>query len=222
MTVVAVDGGHARGQTPYAWTGPVRSTRRPGRSTGPLLGLEFFRDKAGMVKVTVAPKALKRAQDHRQLTMRNWRIAIRAADQGDQPVHGRTDGVLLFRRHFLPFDKLDKWPRRRLKAGAPEGVEAHTSALLEPPGGSVSPPATLGHGRHRRRAAGASPGPGHFKGALPNTCWHKSLGLKGFLDPYRGFRESWANRSVRTRMPDGVGGARASLASTRFCAGGVE
>jgi hypothetical protein len=76
VTVVAVDGGHARGQTPYAWTGPVRSTRRPGRSTGPLLGLEFFRDKAGIVNVTVAPKALKRAQDHRQLTMRNWTIAM--------------------------------------------------------------------------------------------------------------------------------------------------
>ena len=29
----------------------------------PLLGFEFFRDKAGKVRVTVAPKALKRAQD---------------------------------------------------------------------------------------------------------------------------------------------------------------
>ncbi len=31
--------------------------------------------------------------------------------------------------------------------------------------------------------------------ALPNAYWHKSLGLKGFLDPYRRFRD--AERTAR-------------------------
>ena len=46
------------------------------------------------------------------------------------------------------------------------------------------------------RDTGAWPAPGHSNRALPNTYWHKSLGLKGFLDPYRGFRECSANRPV--------------------------
>ena len=154
--------------------------------------------------------------DHAQLEERDG-----AADHGDQPVHGRTDGVLLFRRHFLPFDKVDKWPRRRLKAGAPEGVEARTSALLEPPGGSVSPPASSVTGgiaeglpAHRRVLA-TSKGP--TKHLLAQVTWPERIPR-----PYRGFRESWANRPVPTRMPGGVGGARASLASTRFCAGALS
>ena len=68
------------------------------------------------------------------------------------------------------------------------------------------------------RVAGSWP----LQRALPNAYWHKTMGLKGFTEPYRGFRECSANRPVRTRMPGGVGGARASLASTRFCAGGGQ
>ena len=43
----------------------------------PLLGFRFFRDKAGKVRVTVAPKALKRAEDRlRELTTRNWGVSM--------------------------------------------------------------------------------------------------------------------------------------------------
>jgi len=43
----------------------------------PLLGFQFFRDKAGRVGITVAPKALKRAEDRiRQLTTRNWGVSM--------------------------------------------------------------------------------------------------------------------------------------------------
>jgi hypothetical protein len=43
----------------------------------PLLGFEFFRDRDGRVRVTVAPMALKRAKDRlRRLTSRRWGVSM--------------------------------------------------------------------------------------------------------------------------------------------------
>ena len=43
----------------------------------PLLGFQFFRYRDGRIGVTVAPKALKRAQERiRQLTTRNWGVSM--------------------------------------------------------------------------------------------------------------------------------------------------
>ena len=43
----------------------------------PLLGFQFFRYRDGRIGVTVAPKALKRAEDRiRQLTTRNWGVSM--------------------------------------------------------------------------------------------------------------------------------------------------
>ena len=122
----------------------------------PLLGFEFFRDKAGKVRVTVAPKALKRAQERiRQLTTRNWSVSM---EQRIKEINRFTVGwtaYFCFADTFLPFDKLDKWLRRRLRqvrwkewkrSQRATGTSEH----------SVSATAMRAPGRHRRRDTGAS------------------------------------------------------------------
>lgn len=67
----------------------------------PLLGFRFFCDRAGKVRVTVAPKALKRAQDRvRQLTTRNWGVSM---ERRVKEIN-RLDGVLSFADGGLPFE----------------------------------------------------------------------------------------------------------------------
>jgi RNA-directed DNA polymerase len=82
----------------------------------PLLGFQFFRDKAGKVRATVAPKALKRAQDRiRQLTTRNWGVSMqRRIKEINRFTVGWT-AYFSFADTFLRFERLDKWLRRRLR-----------------------------------------------------------------------------------------------------------
>ena len=100
----------------------------------PLLGFQFFRYRDGRIGVTVAPKALKRAEDRiRQLTTRNWGVSMeRRVKEINRFTVGWT-GYFAFADTILPFEKLEKWLRRRLQTGALEGVEASTNALPEPP-----------------------------------------------------------------------------------------
>ena len=57
-----------------------------------------------------------------------------AADQGDQPLHRRVDGLLCVRRYTLPFRDLDKWLRRRLRQVRwKEWKRVRTNALPQPP-----------------------------------------------------------------------------------------
>ena len=83
---------------------------------GPLLGFAFFRYRDGRVGVTVAPKALKRAQDRiRRLTTRNWGVSMeRRVKEINRFTVGWT-AYFAFADTFLPFEKLDKWLRRRLR-----------------------------------------------------------------------------------------------------------
>jgi hypothetical protein len=155
----------------------------------PLLGFEFFRDKAGKVRVTVAPKALKRPQDRiGQLTRRQLERLDGAADQGDQPLYGRMDGVLRVRRHLPTVRQARQVAAPQAQAGALEGVETRTNryrnlrALGIPTRDARSWAASQ---KGYWRIAGSWP----LQRALPNAYWHETLGLKGFLDPYRGFRE---------------------------------
>jgi RNA-directed DNA polymerase len=76
----------------------------------PLLGFQFFCYRDGTVGVTVAPKALKRAQDRiRQLTTRNWGVSMeRRVKEINRFTVGWT-AYFAFADTFLPFEKLDKW-----------------------------------------------------------------------------------------------------------------
>ncbi len=82
----------------------------------PLLGFQFFRYRDGRIGVTVAPKALKRAQERiRQLTTRNWGVSMeRRIKEINRFTVGWT-GYFAFADTVLPFEKLEKWLRRRLR-----------------------------------------------------------------------------------------------------------
>ena len=78
----------------------------------PLLGFQFFRYRDGTIGVTVAPKALKRAQERiRQLTTRTG--ASRWSGGSRRSTASRSDGRLLrVCRHPSPFEELEKRLRR--------------------------------------------------------------------------------------------------------------
>ena len=155
----------------------------------PLLGFQFFRYRDSRIGVTVAPKALKRAQDRiRQLTTRNWGVSMeRRVKEINRFTVGWT-AYFAFADTFLPFEKLDKWLRRRLRQvrwkewKRPQTRYRNLRALGIPDRDARSWAASQ---KGYWRVAGSWP----LQTALPNAYWHKTTGLKGFLDPYRRFRE---------------------------------
>jgi group II intron reverse transcriptase/maturase len=155
----------------------------------PLLGFVFFRYRDGRVGVTVAPKALKRARDRiRQLTTRNWGVSMqRRVKEINRFTVGWT-AYFAFADTILPFEKLDKWLRRRLRQvrwkewKRPQTRYRNLRALGIPDRDARSWAASQ---KGYWRVAGSWP----LQTALPNAYWHKTMGLKGFLAPYRRFRE---------------------------------
>jgi len=139
--------------------------------------------------VTVAPKALKRAHDRiRQLTTRNWGVSM---ERRVKEINRFTVGwaaYFQFADTFLPFEKLDKWLRRRLRQvrwkewKRPQTRYRNLRALGIPDRDARSWAASQ---KGYWRIAGSWP----LQTALPNAYWHKTTGLKGFLAPYRRFRE---------------------------------
>jgi RNA-directed DNA polymerase len=101
----------------------------------PLLGFAFFRYRdVGRIGVTVAPKALKRAEDRiRQLTTRNLGVSMERRVKEINRFHGRMDGVLRVRRQHPAVREAREVAAPQATAGALEGVEAPTNALPEPP-----------------------------------------------------------------------------------------
>src|SRR5512140_1514587 len=160
-----------------------RATKRP------LLGFQFFRYRAGRIGVTVAPKALKRAEERiRQLTTRNWGVSMeRRIKEINRFTVGWT-GYFAFADTILPFEKLEKWLRRRLRQvhwkewKRPQTRYRNLRALGIPDHDARSWAASQ---KGYWRVAGSWP----LQRALPNAYWHKTMGLKGFTDPYRRFRE---------------------------------
>ena len=134
----------------------------------PLLGFQFFRDKAGKVRVTVAPKALKRAENRiRQLTTRNWGVSMeRRVKEINRFTVGWT-AYFEFRR-YLPAVREAR--RSGCAAGSGRCAGKSGSAHKRATGTSarsVSPTTTPAHGRRRRRDTGASPDPGHSNARCP-------------------------------------------------------
>ena len=89
---------------------------------------------------------------------------------------------------ILPFENLDQWLQPTATAGALEGVEASPNTLPEPPRARYHRAATPAHGRPR------SKGYWRIAGSWPSNrpaqrLLAPDLGLQGFADPYRRFRE---------------------------------
>jgi RNA-directed DNA polymerase len=129
----------------------------------PLLGFRFFRDKTGKVRVTVAPKALKRAEDRlRALTTRNW--VSRWSGGPRRSTASRSDGRPTSRwpTPSCRFERLEKWLRRRLR-------QVRWKEWKRPQTGYRKLRALGISGRDARswaasqKGTGASPGPGHSK-----------------------------------------------------------
>ena len=139
--------------------------------------------------MTVAPKALKRAQERiRQLTTRNWGVSMkRRVKEINRFAVGWT-GYFAFADTVLPFEKLEKWLRRRLRQvrwkewKRPQTRYRNLRALGIPDRDARSWAASQ---KGYWRVAGSWP----LQTALPNAYWHKTMGLNGFTEPYRRVRE---------------------------------
>jgi hypothetical protein len=149
----------------------------------PLLGFVFFRYRDGRIGVTVAPKALKRAQDRiRQLTTRNWGVSMKRRIKEINRFTVGWTAYFAFADTVLPFEKLDKWLRRRLRQvrwkewKRPQTRYRNLRALGIADRDARSWAASQ---KGYWRVAGSWP----LQTALPNAYWHKTIGLKGFTDP---------------------------------------
>ncbi len=154
----------------------------------PFLGFGFYR-RGGTVKIGVSPKSRQRAKDRlRELTGRTWGVPM---ERRIHAINRFTVGWTAYYRLAegeRPFHDLDEWLRRRLRQVRwKEWKRGPTRArnlrsLGVPPGKA-------------REWANTSKGPWRVAGSwILNTTLTKahwtSHDLKGFLDPYRRFRDA--------------------------------
>jgi RNA-directed DNA polymerase len=159
-----------------------RATKRP------FLGFGFsYRD--GQVKVLVALKAQKRAKDRlRELTSRRWGVSM---ERRIEEINRYTVGWTAYYSYAdtpWPFEKLDKWLRRRLrqvrwKQWKRVRTKRRRLIALGIPAGDAHKWACSRKGYWR---ISSSP---ILHRALPAAYWTHQ-GLQGFLDPYRRFRDA--------------------------------
>jgi len=152
------------------------------------LGFSFYR-RDGKVKIGVDRKAPKRAKQRlRRLTARTWSVTM------DRRIHAINRFTVGWTAYFQlaegerPFKDLDEWLRRRLRQvrwkewKRYQARRRNLRALGMPE-------------RAAREWAGSQKGPWRIAGshvlqrALPNAYW-ADIGLRGFTDPYRRFRDA--------------------------------
>jgi RNA-directed DNA polymerase len=158
-----------------------------------LLGFGFLR-RGGEVKVRIDPKARKRAKDRlRRLTSRRWGVSMgRRIRELNRFTVGWTAYFALADTP-RPLSDLDEWLRRRLRQVRwKEWKRCRTRRrnlrALGIPERSAREWAGSRNGYWR--IAGSAP----LQRALPNA-YRRELGLQGFSDPYRRFRD--AERTAR-------------------------
>ncbi len=159
----------------------ARSLRRP------FLGF-CLRPCMGEVRVLVDPQALRRAKDRlRALTSRRWGVSM---ERRIKEINRFTVGWTAYFRLAdtpTPFEDLDEWLRRRLRQvrwkewKRPRTRRRNLRALgISETNGRQWASSRKGYWR----IAGSKV----LAVALPNGYW-TDLGLQGFTDPYRRFRE---------------------------------
>ena len=160
----------------------ARATRRP------FLGFGFF-SRDGQVQVRVDPEARARAKERlRKLTSRRWGVAMeRRVRELNRFTVGWT-AYFAYADTPRPFADLDEWLRRRLRQVKWKQWKRYRTRRRELR--SLGIPE-----RAAREWAGSRKGYWRIAGspvlqrALPNAYWAE-LGLKGFSDPYRRFRDA--------------------------------
>jgi group II intron reverse transcriptase/maturase len=154
----------------------------------PFLGFGFFvRD--GRVRVRIDPKARKRAKDRlRRLTSRRWGVSM------ERRLHATNRYTVGWTAYFAyadtpsSFEELDELLRRRLRQVRwKEWKRYHTRRRNLRALGIPERAAREWAGSRKGywRIAGSAP----LQRALPNAYW-RELGLRGFSDPYRRFRDA--------------------------------
>jgi group II intron reverse transcriptase/maturase len=159
-----------------------RATRRT------LLGFGFFKQK-GEIKVRIDPKARKRAKDRlRRLTSRRWGISMERRITAINRFSRGWTAYFALADTPSAFEELDEWLRRRLRQvrwkewKRPRTRRRALQAL------GVTPQLAREWAGSRKgywRIAGSAP----LHRVLPNVYWREQ-GLRGFLDPYRRFRDA--------------------------------
>ena len=154
----------------------------------PFLGFAFYR-RGARVKIGVSRKAPERAKQRlRRLTARTWGVPM---ERRIQAINRFTVGWTAYYRLAdgeRPFSDLDEWLRRRLrqvrwKEWKRFAARRRNLRALGIPEGKA------------REWAGSGKGPWRIAGsyvlqsALPNAYWTE-LGLRGFTDSYRRFRDA--------------------------------
>jgi group II intron reverse transcriptase/maturase len=155
---------------------------------GPLLGFGFF-VRGGEIEVRIDPKARNRAKDRlRQLTARTWGVPM---ERRIIAINRFTVGwTAYFQLADTPsiFEELDEWLRRRLRQvrwkewKRSSARRRNLIALGAPPDKAREWAATR---KGPWRIAGSAP----LQRTLTNGYW-TNHDLRGFIDPYRRFRDA--------------------------------
>ena len=159
-----------------------RATKRP------FLGFGFFyRD--GQVQVRVDPKARTRAKERlRKLTSRRWGVSMERRIQAINRFTVGWSAYFAYADTPRPFADLDEWLRRRLRQVRWKEWKRYQTRRRNLRALGIPE-------RAAREWAGSRKGYWRIAGsavlnrALPNAYWN-TLGLAGFSDPYRRFRDA--------------------------------
>ena len=164
-----------------------RATKRP------LLGFRFAY-RGDEVRVLVDHKRVKRATDRlRQLTSRRWGVSMeRRIFEINRFTVGWT-AYFAFADTPSPFRELDKWLRRRLRQVRWKEWKRVRTKLRKLRAAGI-PEHDARRWAFSRKGYWRIAGSPVLATALPNGYWTK-LGLQGFTDPYRRFRD--AKRTAR-------------------------
>jgi RNA-directed DNA polymerase len=154
----------------------------------PFLGFGFF-SRDGQVKVRVDPDARRRAKERlRKLTARSWGVSM---ERRIRELNRYTVGWTAYFAYAdtpRPFADLDEWLRRRLRQVRWKEWKRYHARRRNLRALGIPE-------RAAREWAGSRKGYWRIAGsavlnrALPNAYW-ADLGLKGFSDPYRRFRDA--------------------------------
>ncbi len=152
-----------------------------------LLGFGFLKRK-GEIKIRIDPKARKRAKDRlREITSRRWGVSMRRRIREANRFTVGWTAYFSLADTPRPLSDLDEWLRRRLRQVRWKEWKRYRTRRRNLRALGASPQQALEWAGTRKgywRTAGSAP----LQRTLPNAYW-RNLGLQGFTDPYRRFRD---------------------------------
>lgn len=153
-----------------------------------LLGFGFLKRK-GEIKIRIDPEARKRAKDRlREITSRRWGVSMRRRIREANRFTVGWTAYFALADTPRPLSDLDEWLRRRLRQVRWKEWKRYRTRRRNLRALGVPEQKAREWAASRKgywRIAGSAP----LQRALPNAYW-RDLGLQGFTDPYRRFRDA--------------------------------